>query len=178
MKTAFILGLGESLKEYDHHPNNITFGVNDIWSRYKTDYVICLEKPKVMRSITAERLTVIKESRPKQFFTNERGWTEFIPCVYKIELDRNIKLYTGRKFPCSNNSPFVAVAIAASMGFKEIVLYGIDFKTHWQLSNHPQQKRIIHDYSLLNEELKKKNITLYIGTNKSILSKSLPLWKK
>lgn len=178
MNTCYVLGLGKSLSEYKPQENDICFGVNDIWQYHKTEYVVCLEKPTVQRSITPEKLQVLKECKPSIFYTNESGWEKYHKLrVNKIKLDRTIRLKPD-VVPCSNNSPFVAVALAARHGFNNIVLYGVDFLDHWQLSAPKIKSKIINDYQKLNEELLKKNITLYVGSQKSILHKILPLWKK
>jgi hypothetical protein len=178
MNECYVLGLGESLSDYTPQEKDICFGVNDIWRECKTEYVVCLEKPKIQRSITRDRLDIIKSCYPSVFYTNETGWEKYHnKRVQRISLNRNFKI-SHDTICCSNNSPFVACAIASRHGFDSIVLYGVDFNNHWQLTGKKITDKIINDYSRLNEVLLQKNITLYIGSKKSILSNILPLWKR
>lgn len=161
--TIEILGLGESLSEYV--PNgNITIGVNDIHSRIKTDYVVCVD---VHEAFNRERLEVIKETKCKGFYSQLDCW-QLLPNFNKISLSRICELNDVDKFRCSNNSPFVACVLAYKLGAKKIVLWGVDFRTHQHLKDASFLRALDH-YKWLKSELKKNGCDLVIGSTYSAL---------
>jgi len=128
-----VLGLGESLSFYipDDSP---TIGVNDIWSKVQTDYIVCLDKRD---KFSDERLKTIDESKPLKFFSQLEDWNNR-PDYEIITLQPDYPKYKCQinlsSLPKSLCSPFVACALAYKMGAKEIHVYGVD------LINHPHLK--------------------------------------
>src|SRR5664279_4032813 len=113
-----VLGLGSSLGLYKK--SGISIGVNDIWSRVKTDYVVCLD---LKERFTPERLSVIENCKPVKFYSifplkdkpQENDWSDR-PDFEKIELQPYYPNYECQintpQLPKSFCSPFVACAIA------------------------------------------------------------------
>lgn len=129
-KIINVLGLGDSLKLFIPD-GNITIGVNDIWSRVRADYIVCLD---TRDRFVPDRLKVIDESKPIEFFSQLDDWKDRSD-FKKIELQPDFPNYKCQintaKLPKSLCSPFVATAIAYKLGANEIHLYGVD------LINHP-----------------------------------------
>ena len=62
------------------------------------------------------------------------------------------------------------------MGAKEIVLHGVDFRTHPNFKSHSLD-RARKDFLGLSKELKKRGVKMYVGSEWSMLSEFLPVWK-
>ena len=165
--TIEVLGLGESLSEYQ--PNgNITIGVNDIHSRIKTNYVVCVD---TFEPFTQERLNTILNTKCCGFYTH-------LPCWKSVENYTEIKLHRlaemdSELFRYSNNSPFVACVLAYKLGATRIVLWGVDMNTHHALSKPNSFERAVKDYIKLKEDLFNRGCELVIGSEISALHKIL-----
>lgn len=173
-----VLGLGETLKEFTPRPDILTIGVNDIYREIKTDHVVCVDPPGVFHP---DRMNVIRSSTPIKFFSFFVEWELFFPRNFSL-MKRNpprSSLMGLNKHPdrvCySICSPYVACVKAYQMGSDEIVLYGVDFKTHEKIKGNAKLAIIQRDFTNLYNELKKKNVNLYVGTENSFLSTFIPL---
>jgi hypothetical protein len=164
--TIEVLGLGESLSEYK--PNgNTTIGVNDIHSRIKTDYVVCVDN---FEPFTKERLEVILNTKCKGFYSQLECWRN-ISNFKRIELHRLAKL-TDEKFRYSNNSTFVACVLAYKLGATKIILWGVDMNTHKHFVGNSFDKAI-NDFKQLKKDLNQLGCELVIGSKISALYKIL-----
>lgn len=170
-----VLGLGKSLEEYK--PNaEISIGVNDIFSRIETDFIVCIDPPN---RFTDQRIETINNSTPVKFFTNRNEW-EHVKGYHLITLNPvrgSVKELRSDKICYSNNSPFVACVMAYKLGAKEIVLHGVDFVDHHALSKSEQFSRAMNDFKKLNDELKKYRVKLFVSSKYSTLSEFLPLYR-
>lgn len=171
--TTHVLGLGESLKEYKTD-SNLTIGVNNIHSFVKTDYVVCIDQPHVFKE---DRLNTILKTKCKGFYSHIDKWNH-------LDNFNLIKFNSGRgtlngfdsdKFCYSNNSTYVAVVLAYKLGAKNIVLHGVDFRTHKNFRGN-SFKRAIMDFRNLSIELNRRGVNLFVGSDWSALSEFLPLW--
>lgn len=170
-----VLGLGESLKEFKDD-GSITIGVNDIYSRFKSDYVVCVDVPKAFNN---DRLKTISNTKCKGFYSQCEEW-KTIDNFNRIEFNRGRGLLDGldsEKFCYSNNSTYVAVILAYKLGAKEIVIYGADFRTHPNFTGNSFD-RVIQDFIALNNEFKKRGVNLFVSSDYSALSNFLPIANK
>jgi len=141
MGKVAVLGLGPSLDLYNQSDIefDFTIGVNDIWSKVKTDYVVCVDKKE---RFTPERLKTIEECKPVKFFSHLDEWNNHSG-FEKIELQPDFPKYICqvnlKSIPKSLCSPFIAAAMAYKLGAKEIHLYGVDLTTHPHLSKDIQR---------------------------------------
>lgn len=128
-----VLGLGDSLKTFE---GGLSIGVNDIWSRYKTDYLVCVD---YRNRFTPERLKTIDNSKPIKFYSQLTDWSDrrdFEKIELQIDYPNYICQLNIKTVPKSLCSPFVACAIAYKyLKATEIHLYGVD------LVNHPLLKQ-------------------------------------
>lgn len=145
-----VIGLGETAADFipDGSP---TIGVNDVQG---CDYQVCVDRPS---AFTMERLEIIKSLKPKQFFTHLPDWDRYHSTTQLVL--KNINALDGRWAaftPNSNNSPFVACAVAYKyLGATEIRLWGVDFNTHTHL-NGAMRERSVQDFVLLKKLLAAK----------------------
>lgn len=130
MKIA-VLGMGDSLKEFNPADFELSIGVNDIWNYVKSDVVVCLDKRTVF---SGERLKAIDDCKPKAFYSQIVNW-DVKPEFIKINIHQHYPEVScsldDRSFEKSYCSPFVACQIAYRYYMAtEIHLFGVDMVNH------------------------------------------------
>lgn len=140
-----IIALGESASQFDGKGD--TLGVNDAWRHFHTDILLVCDPPN---RFTPERRKIITDSKPRLFISNQLPWMRHFmpednadrirPSMRYNELffsdGRKMRfspwkgLFNTDRVHYSLTSPFVAINLAYKLGYKEIVLWGVDFKTH------------------------------------------------
>jgi hypothetical protein len=175
LETVFVLGLGETLKFFKDW-GKPCIGVNDIWAKVRTEIIVCVDAPF---KFDERRRKVIANSDPEIFFSQTTDWKAQFPETFKkIKLENPKGVFKEGVIYQSCNSPFVACSIAFNLGFKNIVLYGVDFNTHKKLKGHYILKSIHEDFTWLNNKLKERGVNMYVGHRASRLIDVLPLWTK
>lgn len=175
MKFA-ILGTGNSIKDFIPSPEITTVGVNDIEKFIRTDYIVCVDPPRVFNK---ERLKIITESKPKTFFTLKGNdgedydeWQKYFKNIKQFkqaEPRGNPDMLSSETYlPVSICSPFSACCVAYKLGAKEITLYGVDLINHPNFSEELIQ-RIIKDFVKLKVELEKRGVKLFVGSKETRL---------
>lgn len=144
MGSITVLGLGPSLALYKPD-GSITVGVNDIWAKVKTDYIVCVDKPE---RFTPERLNVIQQSRPIKFITHLDDYKDR-PDYETIELLPYFPSHVCQldliQYPKSLCSPFIACAVAFKyLHATEINVYGVDLTNHNHLDKESCERIKIH----------------------------------
>lgn len=126
MKCA-ILGCGNTAKFFKGGCDS--FGVNDAWKFFKTDCLVVVDPKRNFRK--EERLDFIEQCNPKKFYYFYR-WLEWskIPNGEMYHATAWNGNYKEGKIYYSNNTPFVAVSLAITLGYDEIYIYGVDFYKH------------------------------------------------
>ncbi len=161
MAKIAVLGLGESLSLYDKEGFDLSIGCNDIWSRVKTDYVVCVDEPA---RFSPERLRAIEACRPLSFYSHLDSWAyreDFVKITLQPDFPKYVCQLDIPDLPKSLCSPFIACAVAYRFhNPSEIHLYGVDLLTHPQLSKSIERIRL--HFRNLKIELAKKGIPLII----------------
>lgn len=137
-----VLGLGPSLSLYT---SGLAIGVNDIWSKVKTEYLVCVDKPD---RFTPERLKVINESHPLKFYSQLDDYSNRRD-FQRIELQPDFPKYVCQinipQLPKSLCSPFVACAVAYKyLQATEIHVYGVDLINHPHLDSSSCERIKLH----------------------------------
>lgn len=172
-----IIGLGASLNETIKYVGGTTIGVNDVYSSFRTDYVVCVDKPQRFEAL--RRLT-IADCKPEIFYSNCLEWSfkkEFQHLKIAPIRSNLSTLDDINNVPYSNNSTFVACIMAYHLGATEIIMHGVDFKNHKQLSEPDTLERALKDFQNLFIEFNKRKIKLFINSNYSELSKIIPVYE-
>ncbi len=173
-ETIFVLGLGQTLKFFKDL-DKPQIGVNDIWGHVQCEIILCIDD---MHKFDRERLATIKNSKPKKFITHLPEWKKvFNGSTEIVKLSPISEPFNSQKIYYSVNSPFVAASLASTLGYKNIVLFGVDFLTHKRLTGVNILSRVIKDFKWLHDNLKKEDINLFVGHRASRLIDVLPLWK-
>jgi hypothetical protein len=156
VNTVDVLGLGESLSEYDY-ADNIRIGVNDISSRLLVDYVVCVNGKE---SFTPERLKVIERSRCLGFYSQLKEWQKH-PSYCHIELQTNFTADLNQSaLPKSIFSPYVAVALAYKQFAPDLIrVFGVDIVNHHL---NDRAKQIKEHWSALVAELNARGVQVKV----------------
>lgn len=173
-----VIGLGESASKWDGSGDSI--GVNDAFKLgHKLQRLVLLNAPNEFES---DRLQTIRKTEVDFVYTCWREWSRPDYGLNNV-VHFNYNVWQGKllpkgtkQFQTSKTSPFCAISIAYNLGYDEIVLWGVDFKTHpvWNQTNYNFSYEI-KNYQQLCEQLKARGIIVY-SSELSILK--LPIWNK
>ncbi|MEL4178312.1 capsular polysaccharide synthesis protein [Roseateles sp. PN1] len=164
-ETLIVCGCGPSLPELTGQAARFTtIGVNDVGRLFDPDYLVVVNPP---RQFAGDRFRHVAESRAKAIFTQlDLGRTMQAPQV-RVELgQRGGTDTTGERLHFTQNSPYVAVCLAAYMGAARIALIGVDFTEHHffaRSGKHPLSGRLAQidaEYGALAEALARRGIEL------------------
>lgn len=172
MDTVHLLALGPTMLEA---PNFGYFmGVNDVHKYAYTHELVVVDEPE---KFSPDRKKVIWHSQPANgFWSPRKAWQghskfRFFPLAY----NHNNHDIDHHGYIFSNNSPFVAAVHAYKQGYKDIVLWGVDFFDHPRIKADKKVTAKKH-YQWLDRVLSNKGVSLYAGSNHSPLSQYLPTW--
>lgn len=188
-KSVSILGCGESGQYWDGLGESI--GVNDCWKfGHPTDYLMVINPSN---SFIPERRKIIEKSRPHHFITDSKTFLrQWYAKADQVKPNMNFKelwctnggqlikyrfsKWTGTlhkdRIQYSNTSPFAAVSLAYLLGYNEIILWGVDFKTHrtWKADN-PHMFEELDNYKALFKQLEDVGVSVKLGYGDSLLSR-------
>jgi len=167
-----VVGLGESAKSWNGE--GFSIGVNDAFRFRPTNYLMVINAPN---KFNAERLKIITESKPEKFIAHNYGWQKWFPDMEYIVPVSFTSAMIKDKVYCSRTSPFAAMSYAYNMGAKEIVLWGVDFKTHkYFYPGSGDLRAEMGAYSCFIEALTARGCNVYQGVEGSELK--LPVYAK
>jgi len=172
-KVANILGLGVTL---DTYTGGFSIGVNDIYRYVSTDIIVCVDHKQAFKP---DRLAVIENSTPSKFISHIPEWSTMANFELIQLTGRKptaFELMESEKYYGHNNSTYVAVQVAARMGFKDIVLHGVDFKGHKHLDTPDTIPHILERFKQLKDVYNTFDIGLHVSSKDSRLIEVLPLW--
>lgn len=120
-----VCGCGVSLVPLP--PEALTVGVNDIGRLFTPTYLVVVNPPRQFRG---DRFRYVRESQAQALFT-QLDLGPVAPPVVRFQLGRYGGTDTdGDVLHHTQNSPYVAVCLAAYMGAQRIALIGVDFTDH------------------------------------------------
>jgi len=169
--TISIIGCGPSAEGWHNTPCDLSIGVNDC-ARFgkETDWLVVIN-----RKFPPDREAIIKASKPQKFFTTISYWQQQFPKAETLRLQQFSKHLKKGHVYSSKTSPFVALSLAFNAGAKDVILFGVDLKFH------PVIKDKLLNYELRQferfcRELAAQGCQVFVSSDKSSLSKFLPLW--
>lgn len=174
MSICHVLGCGPSIVNYKPD-GNFSIGCNDSFRYAESNYLIV-----VSLHFSQERHRIIETSRPQKLLSFLAEWThhpcyEYIGQLHKWRADRPDRNRLDKaKIYHSNNTPFISCSLAYNLGYREIVLWGVDFIDHPNI-NGQSLESAKHDFDSMQEAFKKNGASLYLGCEGSTLN--LPQWK-
>lgn len=173
-----IVACGDTASEWHKVPCDLSIGVNDAWKFGRpTDWLLSCNWPQ---KFATHRLNIIKESTPKQFYSNVEQWRAFFPGMIKIRLNSwDGHLYKNRldEFSHAHTSPFIAMSMAYKHGATDIILWGVEFINHSTYDQHnPQTRYEVKTYRGMIESLAKEGVKVWLGKEGSLLEEFVPVW--
>ena len=164
-----IVATGDRAKDWV--PYGYSIGCNDAWRWGKpTDALLLCNRPV---QFTKERFQTIINSKPSVFYSHKPDWAQWFPDWKRVRLHA----WAGslHKFQDeltaykSDSSPIVAITLAYSLGAKEIILWGVDFKTHHIFNDkNPAAKKEVHAYLEVFQCLREQGVIVYRGADGSV----------
>lgn len=119
-----VCGCGPSLRELTIHDDIVTIGVNDVGRLFDPTYLVVVNPRNQFKE---DRFRYVESSNAQALFTQlELGRVR--PPVVRFKLGRYGGVdIDGDSLHYTQNSPYVAVCLAAYMGARRIGLIGVDF---------------------------------------------------
>jgi len=171
--TVHIIGCGSSASNWDGHGNSI--GVNDCWKFGKPTGSLLLLNRKA--TFTPDRINVIEESKPTLFYSNLEEWRKPFRDMRLITTTRWNNVLLDNVIYHSKTSPFCAISLAFNLGYRTMILWGVDFvdHPHWSPGKHgfDNEKLMYHSFIKV---LKTKGAKVYAGCYGSTLE--LPIYDR
>ena len=124
-ETIIVCGCGESLNELTDPGRFITIGVNDVGRLFDPTYLVVLNPKHQFKN---DRFRYVESSRARAVFSQLRlgiNHPNFVQ--FKLGQRGGTEITIQNVLPYTQNSPYVAVCLAAFMGASKIGLLGVDF---------------------------------------------------
>ena len=176
--TYHCIACGESASHWSGQGPSI--GVNDCskWG-YMVDYLVLLNTPSQFQSSRLK--DILKTKIGEEVLTTTQSWMNHFDSVRQIMVRKwspSTKLSKWYIYH-SKTSPLVAMSLAYNMGATEIVLWGVDFKTHHRYREGQQYfLGEMRQYQTFIQALEKVGVKVYLGAEGSALGKIVPIWTK
>ncbi len=179
--TCHIIGCGLTGQYYKDEEAHYVIGVNDANKfGYYFNELLFLNRPRHFNEIGENmqpRLNTILHTNFGSIAclsTIRSEWMDLFPGRSIVPLPI-LTRWAGHWKPMTcyhtNNSPFTAMSYATLLGFKEIVLWGVDFIDH----KHITAIESVPAFSEFSQAVQKQGINIYKGHHLSKLN--LPVWK-
>jgi len=169
--TCNIIALGPTGRQWDG--NGYSIGVNDVWRYGKpTDAILCVN----VFASEPDRERIVSESRPKYGFYsgNIRHWMKR-PDYIRMQMRTFYGKYEKGQIYTSKSSPFIAVTLAACLGFDEIILWGVDMIDH-KILNGKLLDFELQNWKDLYTGIGKCGIKLYLAKDFGALKDIIPVY--
>lgn len=166
--TVLVCGCGPSLLDLPPQPGIVSIGVNDVGRHFDPDYLVVVNPPQQFRG---GRFAHVRASRASALFTQlDLGAVK--PPVVRFRLGQRGGTAVGHGaddgdvLHYTQNSPYVAVGLAACMGATRIGLLGVDFTDHHffgATGRHPLAGRLAQidaEYGALADALAARGVEL------------------
>ena len=159
-----VSGCGQSAALREALGHLTVIGVNDVGRLFDPTYLVVVNPPRQFRG---DRFTHVRQSRAQALFTQlDLGPVE--PPVVRFPLGRygGLPAEGDAALHYTQNSPYVAVCLAAHMGARRIGLIGVDFTDHHFFAatgRHPLAGRLAaidREYGALAQALAARGIEL------------------
>lgn len=167
-----VIGCGQTVTLWDG--SGYSIGVNDCWK-----YNITTDRLIVVNSLTKwqDRRSIVLRSRPKDGLYSQIASFNHHPNYKHIgPMQRWRSTFKpGTLYHCST-SPFIALSMAHNIGFKEIVLWGVDLVDHPNVKGNSLKKEVMY-FESFTKALGKQGTKVYLGTDFGALKDILPVYK-
>ena len=123
-ETIIVCGCGPSLLELSEPQRFITIGVNDVGRQFDPTYLVVVNPRNQFKG---DRFSYVEQSKAKALFTQlDLGRVQPPLVRFKLGKYGGTDIGSGEFLHYTQNSPYVAVCLAAYMGATRIGLIGVD----------------------------------------------------
>jgi glycosyltransferase involved in cell wall biosynthesis len=127
-ETVIVCGCGTSLRELELPVRETTIGVNDVGRLFDPTYLVVVNPPS---QFSGDRFRYVAESRAQALFTQLDLGRVHAPVVrFRLGTYGGTQIGAADVLHYTQNSPYVAVCLAAYMGATRIGLIGVDLTGH------------------------------------------------
>ena len=128
-ETIIVCGCGRSLNDLPHPVPCVSIGVNDVGRRFDPTYLVVVNPPQ---QFSGDRFRYVAQSRASFLFTQRDDLGMVRPGIVRFRLGRlgGTDFADDEVLHYAQNSPYVALCLAAHMGAARIGLIGVDFTEH------------------------------------------------
>lgn len=162
-QSIIVCGCGVSLNTLPLPPKCITIGVNDVGRLFSPDYLVVLN---ARHQFKGDRFRYVENSDAQAIFTHlDLSLKHHKVVRFRLGQRGGVK-WDSTRLPYTQNSPYVAVCLAAYLGAKRIGLIGVDFtEDHFyaKTGKHSLNRKfdeINKEYSRLYDALGKQDVRL------------------
>jgi hypothetical protein len=173
--TASVIGLGDSAKDWFKVPVDLSIGVNDClkWG-HDVDQLLIINFP---RKFTSERMKHILSSKARVFVHTSR-WKTYFPKCEVITLSPFAGYFRKNHIYCLKTSPIAAISLAIKQGATNVILWGIDYKSHHAYREDTKNgQHEIRTYLKFFDAVEKTGVKLYRGADGSAFDSRLPKYE-
>lgn len=164
-----VLGLGESIKDFKEY-EGYRIGVNDIYQYTYCDRVVVVNDFKKL----PERKHYIDTCRPLDGLWSQLRCWQYHPDYRKLSFQPWNGVFKDKTVFSGKSSPFIALTMAYSIGFKEIVLWGVDMNTHNVIKDRTKIVEL-NNFTTFITQIEKRGVKVFKGSEYSALK--LPVWQ-
>ena len=174
-----VCGCGQSLNDLPLPAGCVTIGVNDVGRRFDPTYLVVVNPPG---QFSRDRFSFVRNSRAEFLFTQRDDLGPVRSPLARLRLGRfgGVDFDDPGVLHYTQNSPYVALCLAAHMGAAEIGLIGVDFT-----ENHffgptgvhplaPQLAAIDRQYAALGRALQARRVRV-VNLGKSSRLTAFPM---
>lgn len=187
INTVFVVGCGESAKDWFKTPYDYSVGVNDcIKFGQHPNTLILVNAPHKFQPTKdngyQDRISVIKSTKPQEVITNSRNlWAKYFNCnVEEVRTQSFIKpewFKKGNHYH-SKTSTFIALNYAFNLGAEKIVLWGVDLVKHPHFPVGDRETDYeIGQYAKLISAIQRQGTEIFIGNENTVLNRFLKVYK-
>lgn len=171
---ATICALGQSANDWK--PRGLTIGVNEylVWGK-QADAMIIVNAP---HKFSREEMTYITQHKGKMLTNSPKQWEKY--CKQAEPLKHmgafHLRVQKGRLYSAST-SPMIAISYAMQQGATEVILYGVDFKTHGKYKEGTKHgDHEIAVYKRFFESCEKLKTKIYLGATGTAFDQTVQLY--
>ena len=164
-ETIVVCGCGRSLNALPQRTGCITIGVNDVGRRFDPTYLVVVNPPG---QFSGDRFRYVERSQARFLFTQRDDLGRVDPPLVKFRLGRveGTDFNDPEVLHYAQNSPYVALCLAAHLGATRVGLIGVDFSEHHffsQTGAHPLSRQLAaidRQYAVLGQALRARGMTV------------------
>jgi GT2 family glycosyltransferase/SAM-dependent methyltransferase len=163
--SVVVCGCGESLNTLARPGRFVTVGVNDVGRLFEPDYLVVVN-PR--HQFAGDRFSHVERSRARYVFTQlDLGLARGRVVRFRLGSYGGTDSANPDVLHYTQNSPYVALCLAAHMGARRVGVIGVDFTDHHffartgRHSLSPQLAAIDAQYRRLGDALRARGIEVY-----------------